>query len=230
MQSANYLFVVAHADDEVLGAGGTIHRLTGYGATVCVCVLNSVSDIRCKDSPGMMKEMRRSHDVLGIGKEYIGEFETMCFNSTPQLELVQFIEKAIRDCKPQIIITHHPSDLHSDHHQVSVACKAAARLAQRQTDDLPRVRAFYYMEVPSSTDWGEGGTSDGFRPDTFMPISEDDFYAKMEALYVYSEGGVVRRSPHPRSEDMLKARAMVYGSSIGSEFAEAFQTVFREGV
>ena len=33
----NYLIVVAHPDDEVLGAGATIHKLIDEGNSVAVC-------------------------------------------------------------------------------------------------------------------------------------------------------------------------------------------------
>ena len=35
----NYLIVVAHPDDEVLGAGATIKRLTEEGNKVDVCIM-----------------------------------------------------------------------------------------------------------------------------------------------------------------------------------------------
>ena len=35
----SYLVVVAHPDDEVLGAGGTIYTLTGRNEAVDVCIL-----------------------------------------------------------------------------------------------------------------------------------------------------------------------------------------------
>ena len=37
----NYLFVVAHPDDEVLGAGGTISKLIKEGNKVDVCIMSA---------------------------------------------------------------------------------------------------------------------------------------------------------------------------------------------
>lgn len=112
-----YLFVVAHPDDEVLAAGATIHALTQKGNEVYMCVLNSISDIRCDDSRLMMKEMEKSHDIVGIKETEIGNFATMHFNTIPQIELVRFIENAITKFQPDIVITHHPVDIHSDHQE-----------------------------------------------------------------------------------------------------------------
>ena len=43
----NYLFVVAHPDDEVLGAGATIHKLVHQGHKVAVATIGNPS---CKNS------------------------------------------------------------------------------------------------------------------------------------------------------------------------------------
>ena len=121
-----YLFVVAHPDDEVLAAGATIHSLAKQGHEIYMCVLNSVSDIRCNDSTLMINEMKKSHGIVGVKETEIGSFDTMHFNAIPQIELVRFIENAIIKYQPDVVITHHPSDIHSDHQQVSIACSRIA--------------------------------------------------------------------------------------------------------
>ena len=42
----NYLVVVAHPDDEVLGAGATIHKLTKSGNNVAVAIMVSQAAAR----------------------------------------------------------------------------------------------------------------------------------------------------------------------------------------
>lgn len=225
-----YLFVVAHPDDEVLGAGATIAKLASQGNEIYVCIMNSVSEIRCLDSNEMIADMKVSHALLGVKKTYIGDFETMKFNVTPQMELVQFIETVIKDCQPDVVVTHHPSDLHNDHQNTSLACRTAVRLPQRQITKINSIKGFYYLEVPSSTDWAINSTSEMFVPNAYSEIEERDFWKKITALEVYTEGGVLRESPHPRSKEMLHALAMKRGSEIGYEMAEAFQMVFLGGI
>ena len=225
-----YLFVVAHPDDEVLAAGATIHALSRNGNDIYMCVLNSISDIRCHDSGLMMNEMIKSHNIIGIKETKIGNFETMHFNTIPQIELVRFIEDAVIEYQPDIVITHHPSDIHSDHQQVSVACRTAVRISQRQTMCVNKIQSFYYMEVPSSTDWGSASNESGFKPNTYMEITGDDFEAKIKGLEVYTEGAVLREAPHPRSKRALESLAIKRGSEIGFLMAEAFECVFKEGM
>ena len=226
-----YLFVVAHPDDEVLAAGGTIRKLAQQGHQVYVCIMNSVSDIRCKDSETMIEDMMRTHKMLGVHAVFIGDFETMKFNVTPQIKLVAFIEDAIKRCQPDVVFTHHPSDLHNDHYNTAIACRTAVRLPQRRIADINPIKQFYYMEVPSSTDWAANGCiGEGFSPNTYSEISEDDFDYKIMALKMYQEGGVLREEPHPRNDIRLYALAMKRGSEIGCELAEAFQLVFSGGL
>ncbi len=42
----SYLIVVAHPDDEVLGAGATINKLSGEGHEVNVCILSGNAGAR----------------------------------------------------------------------------------------------------------------------------------------------------------------------------------------
>ena len=225
-----YLFVVAHPDDEVIAAGATIHSLHRKGNEIYMCVLNSVSDIRCNDSRLMMEEMEKSHKIVGITDTVSGNFCTLHFNTTPQIELVKFIEDAIIKFEPDVVVTHHPSDLHNDHKQVSEACNVAVRLSQRQIYSIKKIEAYYYMEVLSSTDWGANTTENTFIPDTYTEIEQEDFEAKINALKVYTEGAVLRPAPHPRSEEVLKSLAIKRGAEIGYKKAEAFKTVFKGGL
>ena len=58
-------------------------------------------------------------------------------NTVSHLKLVQYIEGAIRESEPDIIITHHPADTNNDHLQTSMACQEAIRLFQRRPEVKP---------------------------------------------------------------------------------------------
>ena len=56
----------------------------------------------------------------------------------PKEDVLQmFIEGAIRESEPDIIITHHPADTNNDHLQTSMACREAIRLFQRRPEVKP---------------------------------------------------------------------------------------------
>lgn len=145
-------------------------------------------------------------------------------NTVPHLRLIQFIENTIVDSKADVIITHHPADTNNDHHQTSMACQAAIRLFQRRNDVKP-VSEFWYMEIPSSTEWSVDTTANRFQPNTFIEIGTAGMETKIKALRLYR--GVMREYPHPRSNEGLTGLAAYRGMQAGLNYAEAFDCVFR---
>lgn len=220
-----YLIVVAHPDDECLGAGASIWKWVKQGHSVDVCVMCSQVQARSlrPSDESLASDMKNSMSFLGIQNIYEGTFPNIEMNACPHLDMVQFIEKAILSSRPDIVITHHPADVNDDHRQTSMACQAAIRLFQRRSDVKP-IGEFWYMECLSSTDWSL--ESEGqFRPNTFLEVGEEGVAAKIKALQLYRD--VLRAYPHPRSEEGVRAQAAVRGGQAGLDHAEAFQCVLR---
>lgn len=222
----SYLIVVAHPDDEVLGAGATIYRLTRSGQEVNVCILSGKAQARAlrPDDEELMDDTNRCMKCLGVNQVILGDFPNIKLNVVPHLDLVQFIEKAIIATQATTVFTHHPADVNNDHVQTSLACQAAIRLFQRRNDVLP-MEALMYMEVPSATEWGLNSSVNKFNPNTFYQVGREAIDKKIEALSCYRE--VMRPFPHPRSEEALIGLAAYRGSQSGSDYAEAFELVFR---
>ena len=222
----SYLIVVAHPDDEVLGAGGTMYRLSQAGRDVRVCVLSGRAEARSgrpADSE-LEEDMGSSLDMLGVSRAYVGGFPNIMLNTVPHLELVRFIEAAVEDARAEVVITHHPADLNNDHLHVSLACQEAARLFQRRPSQPP-LRELLFMEVPSATEWSLNAGMNGFRPDTFVEVGEEGVERKLAALARYR--GVMRDYPHPRSREGVTGLAALRGMQSGCRYAEAFQTAMR---
>lgn len=81
------------------------------------------------------------------------------------------------------------------------------------------------MEVPSATEWSLNTSMEQFRPNTFIEVGEDNIDVKIKALSMYR--GVMREYPHPRSKEDIKGLAAYRGGQSGSNYAEAFESVFR---
>lgn len=222
----NYLFVVAHPDDEVLGAGATIYKLVNEGNKVAVAIMSGHAAARANLSETLSEDEKKAMDILGVEKVYHADFPNIQMNVVPHLQLVQFIEGCIEDFRAEAIITHHPSDTNIDHIMTSGAVQAAVRLFQRK-DGVPTLREVLYMEVLSATEWSLDSSSNRFTANMFVEIGEDGVEKKLEALRAYK--GVMRPFPHPRSEETIKGLAAYRGGQSGCNYAEAFECVFRRG-
>lgn len=220
----NYLFVVAHPDDEVLGAGATIRRLIDGGNRVAVATMVSQAAARVNLSSTLQEDRARAYAVLGVQKSYAADFPNIQMNTVPHLELVQFVEHCIEDFGADAVVTHHPSDTNVDHAVTSGAVQAAVRLFQRR-EGVPALRELWYMEVPSSTEWALDSSANRFTPNLFVEVGEAGVNVKLEALACYT--GVMRPYPHPRSDEALRGLAAWRGAQAGCPYAEAFECVFR---
>lgn len=222
----NYLFVVAHPDDEVLGAGATIDKLAKEGNKVEVCIMSASANARAfrpADSE-LNEDMYAALKILGVAKCYEGNFPNIKFNTVAHLDLVQFIEKAIIESQADVIITHHPSDTNNDHLHTSLACQAAVRLFQRRSE-IKSLKEFWYMEVLSSTEWSLNSSINKFNPNLFIEIGKEGVEKKINALKFYR--GVMREYPHPRSVQAIEGLLAYRGAQSGCNYAEAFECVLR---
>ena len=137
---------------------------------------------------------------------------------------VQFIESAIKGSEPDVVITHHPADTNNDHLQTSMACQEAIRLFQRR-QEMKRVKEFWYMEVPSCTEWKINNSMNTFNPNCYVEVGKEGIDAKIQALSIYR--GVMRPYPHPRSQEYIEGLAAMRGGQWGQMYSEAFEVVLR---
>ena len=219
-----YLFVVAHPDDEVLGAGATIHKLIKKGHKVAVAIMVGKAGARANLSETLSDDEAKAMGILGVHKVYHSDFPNIKMNTVPHLSVVQFIESCIEDWGAEAIYTHHPSDTNNDHVMTSYAAQAASRIFQRK-EGIPRLKEFVYMEVLSSTEWSFDSSANRFTPNFFVEIGREGIDIKKQALEAYK--GVMRPYPHPRSEIALDGLAAYRGAQARCNYAEALECVFR---
>jgi len=219
------LVVVSHPDDEILGFGGTGSELVVRGEKVQPIIMSGLVEARNRrpDSSKLIEDIIKANSFLGFEKPVLANFPNLKMNTVPHIDLVKFIEECIIKFNPKRIFTHHPNDLNDDHKQTSRACAASVRLFQRNKDIRP-LESFYYLEIPSSTDWYMPNSEFGFMPNTFFDVT-NSINNKIEALSYYQD--VMRSAPHPRSIQMIKGLASYRGGQGNFKYAEAFQLAFR---
>ena len=219
------LVVAAHPDDEVLGCGGTIARLSGAGHDVFIAILGEGITSRYQErnlaDRSMVRELHgRSQQVAGLlgAKDlFLHTLPDNRFDTVALLDVIKIIEELVERLRPQAIYTHHGGDLNMDHAVVHRAVLTATRPVAGCS--MKEILAF---EVPSSTEWAFGQFQPTFRPNVFVDISAT-LEVKMQAMALYE--GEVRPFPHPRSPEALRAAARRWGSVAGLRAAEAFAIV-----
>ena len=219
------LLVVAHPDDEILGFGASAFVQSKLGERINCLIICGNAEAR-KNRPELSQlrdDMIQAAEHVGIKIFGVGQFANIRLNTVPHIEIVQFIEAAIVECRPRRIITHHPHDLNQDHYFTSLACQAASRLFQRR-EDIEPLEELLFMEVLSSTDWSFSQEGSRFVPNSFIEVGNEALLRKIEALSMYE--GVMRSYPHPRSIESITGLASIRGSQSGLVYAEAFQSVF----
>jgi LmbE family N-acetylglucosaminyl deacetylase len=213
------LVIAAHPDDETLGMGGTIHKLSLLGSHVRVVFLSD--GIGSRDKIRESLEGRRAAATnalkhLNCSDVLFYDYPDNSMDSVPLIEVVKTIERCINDLSPSVLFTHFPHDLNVDHRITSQACLVAARPKVNS-----KIKSLLYFEVQSSTEWNFGASQ--FMPNLFVDIT-DSFVSKMNALKEYQVE--IEAFPEARSFAGIEARSTVRGVTIGVSNAEAFQIAF----
>lgn len=215
------LVIAAHPDDEILGAGATMKRLTDQGATVQTIILGegktSRDDQRDREARSteisvLRDEVQRANKLVGVSDVHVYDFPDNRFDSFPLLDVVKVIERHIEEFQPTAVFTHFAENMNVDHTVTNRAVLTATRPLPGSTVQL--VAAF---EVLSSTGWYY---PHGFAPNMFVVVDEEQLQAKVDAMAAYQSE--LREYPHARSLEAIRDLARYRGASGGAPFVEAF--------
>ena len=215
------LVISAHPDDEVLGMGGTIAKLTAAGCDVQLLIVTDGSSSQYSNSEDLMaiishkkEETKKSSDILGIKSIRYGDLPDMRLDCTPHIEINKVIESAVDDFQPDTIFTHFWGDVNVDHQNVYKSTLVAVRPIFG-----PVVKELYCYSVPSSTEWTPNKSETMFMPNVFVNI-EMFMEKKYEAFSKYTTE--LREYPHPRSVQYLRETDKAVGLRVGLFAAEEF--------
>lgn len=211
------LVVAAHPDDEVLGAGGAMARHTSSGDRVYVAILTEGATVQFPGQPEKI-ELKKSQalqaaEILGIKEVFFGDFPDQKLDTIPVLDVTAFLEKIVRQIQPNIVYTHHYSELNRDHR---IACEATS-VAVRPFH-CPSLERLLCFTVDTIVQTGQGLP----QYNVFVDIG-DTLEIKLKAMQAYETE--VREYPHPRSLAALRHAACRNGSLVGLKAAEVFHMI-----
>ena len=161
------LVVAAHADDEVLGCGGTLARAVEQGSEVKVIFMTDGVGARNADNMDKKIEMRKhaavmACQILGVHDIEFFDFPDNSMDRITRLKVVQVIEKVIGSFKPSVVLTHHGGDVNIDHRRVHDAVIIACRPQPKHP-----VSTLLFFEVASSTEYQASNAVTQFHPNHF---------------------------------------------------------------
>ena len=215
------LVIAAHPDDEVLGVGGTIAKLSVEGAECHLLIVTDGSSSQYRDSDHLqeildakMIETKNCANMLGFMSIHYGGLPDMKLDATPHVEINQAIEKVIDEIQPDTVFTHFWGDVNMDHQNVFKSTLVAVRPVMGQV-----VKELYCYRVPSSTEWTPNKADTMFMPNFFVDIEKyTEQKYKAFACYVTE----LRDYPHPRSVQYLRETDKATGLKVGLLAAEEF--------
>lgn len=217
------LVVASHPDDEILGCGGTIAKLSKSGNIVKTIILtkgissrfdsNKNEIIKLQDK--LNKSSKAANRVIGVKNLKFFDLPDNQFDNKSLLSLTKVIEKEIKNFKPNIIFTHFINDLNIDHQYTSRAVLTAARPQTKNSVD-----EILFFEINSSTDYQINSNGLQFMPNYFVDISKT-VKLKKKALEIYKSE--MKKYPHSRSVKAILNKNISIGNSIGLGSCEAFQ-------
>lgn len=219
------LVFAAHPDDELLGCGATLLKYQKKGFKIKIIFFGDGESSRNIKKKNFLKSIIvREKQAEKVSKK--GKFEKPIFirfpdnrlDTIPLLDIVKFIEKQIKQNKPEIIFTHFENDLNIDHQIIYNAVITATRPLSKTF-----VKKIYSFEVSSSTDFILSRKQKKiFNPNLYFNV-ESTIDKKINLLKLYK--GEIKKWPHARSLKSIKNLAMYRGSQVGIKYAEAFITV-----
>jgi N-acetylglucosamine malate deacetylase 1 len=219
------LVVAPHADDEVLGCGGLMARLSERECNVHVLYMavdgshhfglerETTYAERVREIEAVTELLGCSYEIAYGDKDLMEKLDTL-----PKRELVDLFQNVINEHRPDLLLLPYGGDYDQDH----VATFDTAFAALRPIAEVfgkylvPHVMTYEMTKI----NWAPGPLH---RPVAYCDIS-GYLETKHKSIELYTSQ--FRPNLHIRSLDSVSALALIRGKEIGVEHAEAFG-VFR---
>ncbi len=213
------LAIAPHPDDEVLGCGGTLARLSATGNEVHVLVATEGKPPQFpKEGVERVRvEMHAAHEVLGIAGTHQLDLPAAALDTVASSQINAAIAERIEAIRPDSLLLPFVGDIHTDHQIVFMAAMVAAR--PRHADAPKNILCY---ETLSETNWYAPPTTPAFVPNVFVDIS-DTLQKKVEAFQKFESQ--VRPFPEERSVEAIEALARMRGATVFLRAAEGFVNV-----
>ena len=131
------LVIAPHPDDEILGVGGTIARLTKAGHEVFVAVVTTgrPPDYSAAETARVRAEAARAHAHLGAEDIFWLNLPAARLAETSHVVQNEALTKIVRQVEPATLFVPFAGDIHMDHQMTFLSAMVAADRIRRRTPE-----------------------------------------------------------------------------------------------
>ena len=215
-ENKNILIIVPHQDDEAFGCLGLILKYQNK-ANFYICY--------CGDRKGYIKKEKilnqKNKEFLSFikkinfKKKYFLNIQSSKFYKQDKTIFIDKINKVIENCKPDIIISNHSGDVHSDH-KILAECLEPFSKSFR----YPKIKTLLTMEIISETNLGSGKIFRPFIPTLYIDISKE-INNKIKLINLYKSELI----KNTRDTDLVLSLSKIRGAEVMLKNAEAFMVL-----
>lgn len=210
------IIISPHADDETLGAGGTLLKYSENGEGIYwINVTNARKEYGYSDE--LEKQGREEVDTVSkryrCEKVYDLQLEPAGLHKYDISHIIDSFSKIFREVEPNLVILPYLYDAHSDHRIVFEAAYTCTKAFR-----FPTINKVMCMEIISETD---NAVSDrGFVPNFYVNI-DNYIKDKLDIMKVYKNE--ISEAPFPRNPEAIKGLAAYRAAACNCKYAEAFK-------
>jgi LmbE family N-acetylglucosaminyl deacetylase len=213
------LIITPHPDDDILGAGGYIKKLSESGCEVKVLTVSGhLPPLYSEDAfATTVKEAAKAHALVGVAHSHYLKIPATTIGDVPISELNAKVIDAVNTFKPSLVLCPYP-DRHIDHRLVF----DAAMVATRPVGAGANIRLLAAYETLSETHWNAPHIEANFVPNWVVDITET-IEVKKQALSCFVSQ--ISPFPGPRSIEAVEALSIFRGTQSGFAYGEAFHII-----
>lgn len=211
------LVIAAHPDDEVLGCGGTLYKLSKNRANKIFIAFaadgvggrGNIQDMEARQKESLAVAKLLNAQILNLKDKDYYRFLDQQIDKADFNEIVGWVKWLIESVKPEVIYTHFSGDLNRDHRIVTEAVAVATR-----PNKYEFIKKIYSFEI------NMGAINQG---QTFSPtVFEKTEIAKKLKLFNYYKSEHKYWGSWQKDIEII---ARYRGLASSYDFAEAFVLV-----
>ena len=217
--NSDILVIAPHPDDEILGLGGTIKKLSDRGHRITILIVSGHLPPLYEEE--VFQEHKHqaleAHKIIGAHESIFLEIPATFVKDQTVAELNGKIFTVVKNIQPTTVFLPFP-DRHIDHKVIFESAMVAIRPLHEGT--CIELAASY--EVLSETHWNAPAIEPVFNPNITVDIT-DYIETKLSALSCYKDE--IMPFPGPRSMEAVEALAKFRGTQAGFAYGESLQLI-----